>query len=49
MFGLPAKLIEGVFVGRKIENDKKSLDYIKSKLPDCYVCNLNGEVIIGNK
>ena len=49
MFGLPAKLIEGVFVGRKIENDKKSLDYIKSKLPDCYVCNLDGEVIIGNK
>ena len=49
MFGLPAKLIEGVFVGRKLENDKESLDYIKSKLPDCYICNLDGRIIVGNK
>lgn len=49
MFGLPSKLIEGVLVGRKIENDTKSLDYIKSKLPDCYICNLDGKVIVGNK
>lgn len=48
MFGLPTTLIEGVFVGRKIENDKESLDYIKSKLPDCYICNLDGKVIVGN-
>lgn len=48
MFGLPTTLIEGVFVGKKIENDKKSLEYIKSKLPDCYICNLDGRVIIGN-
>ena len=46
MFGLPATLIEGVFVGRRIDNDKKSLDYIKSKLPDCYICNLDGKVIV---
>jgi len=46
MFGLPATLIEGVFIGRKIENDKKSIDYIKSKLPDCYICNLDGKVIV---
>lgn len=45
MFGLPAKLIEGVFVGRNIENDEDSLKYIKSKLPDCYICNLDGIVI----
>ena len=49
MFGLPSSLIEGVFVGRKIENNKESLDYIKSKLPDCYICNLDGKVIVGNK
>ena len=48
MFGLPISLVEGVFVGRKIENDKESLDYIKSKLPDCYICNLDGKVIVGN-
>lgn len=49
MFGLPASLIEGVFVGRKIENDESALKYIKEKLPDCYICNLDGKVIIGNK
>lgn len=45
MFGLPIKLVEGILVGRKIENDKYSLEYIKSKLPDCYICNLDGVVI----
>jgi len=49
MFGLPSSLIEGVFVGRKIEKDLKALEYIKNKLPDCYICNLDGKVIIGNK
>ncbi len=46
MFGLPIKLIEGVFVGRKIENDMSALNYIKSKLPNCYICNLDGKVIV---
>ena len=49
MFGLPSSLIEGVFVGRKIENNIESLNYIKEKLPECYICNLDGEVIVGNK
>ena len=49
MFGLPINLIEGVFVGRKIEKDNNALYYIKSKLPDCYVCNLDGKVIVSNK
>lgn len=49
MFGLPSRLIEGVFVGRIVEKDKKVLNYIKQKLPDCYICNLDGKVIIGNK
>ena len=49
MFGLPINLVEGVFVGRKIEKDNKALNYIKSKLPDCYVCNLDGKVIVSNK
>ncbi len=46
MFGLPPTLIEGVFVGRRIENDKKALEHIKSKLPECYICNLDGKVIM---
>lgn len=48
MFGLPPSLIEGVFVGRKLEQDQEALNYIKNKLPDCYICNLDGKVIIGN-
>ncbi len=48
MFGLPNCLIEGIFVGRKIEKDTKALEYIKDKLPDCYICNLDGKVIVGN-
>ena len=45
MFGITPRLIEGVLVGRKIENDKQALSYINSKLPDCYICNLDGIVI----
>ena len=46
MFGLPVSLVEGVFVGRKIEKDSNALRHIKSKLPDCYICNLDGKVIV---
>lgn len=46
MFGLPNRLIEGVLVGRKTEKDIKKLNYIKSKLPDCYICNLDGKVVV---
>ena len=45
MFGLPIKFVKGVFVGRKIEQDKSALEYIKTKLPNCYICNLDGKVI----
>ena len=48
IFGLSSKLIEGVLVGRKIENDNIALSYIKDKLPDCYICNLEGKVIVSN-
>ena len=49
MFGLPSNLIEGVLVGRKFENDNNYLEFIKRKLPDCYICNIEGKVIVGNK
>ena len=49
MFGLPSRLIEGVLVGRNVENDISTLNYIKSKLPNCYICNLDGQVIVANK
>lgn len=49
IFGLPVSLIEGVFVGKNIEKDETKLKYIKEKLNDCYICNLTGKVIVGNK
>ena len=48
IFGLPPRLIEGVFIGRHLEKNEEALNYIKEKLPDCYICNLDGKVIIGN-
>lgn len=45
MFGLPSSLIEGILVGRKLEKEEESLNYIKEKLPNCYICNLDGIVI----
>lgn len=47
MFGLPIKLVEGVLIGRKLENNNDAINHIKSKLPDCYICNLDGKVICG--
>ena len=49
IFGLPSELIEGIFVGREVEHNKELLTYIKEQLPDCFICNLDGKVIIGNK
>ena len=49
IFGLPSSLIEGVLVGRKLEQDKDSLKHIKEKLSDCYICNIDGKIISGNK
>lgn len=49
LFGLPANMIEGVFVGRLYEKDRKMLKFIKQVLPKCYICNLDGKVIVGNK
>ena len=46
IFGIPSCFIEGVLVGRKRENDRKQLEIIKEKLPQCYICNLNGKIII---
>ena len=49
LFGIPANFIEGILVGRKYENDNKVLKEIKDLIPNVYICNLDGKVIIGNK
>ena len=46
LFAIPKNLFEGVLVGRKFEKDKKVLKHIKEKLPNCYICNLDGKVIV---
>lgn len=46
LFGVPSNLIEGILVGRTYEKDNKVLDEIKKLLPDCYICNLDGKVIM---
>lgn len=46
IFGLPACFIEGILVGRKYESEDVMLKRIKALLPNCYICNLDGKVIV---
>ena len=46
VFAIPKSLFEGVLVGRKFEKNKKVLKHIKEKLPNCYICNLDGKVLV---
>ena len=45
LFGVPANLIEGILVGREYEKNKDIINEIKTMLPNCYICNLDGKVI----
>ena len=45
-FGIPSTYIEGIMVGRKIESNKTLLSKIKTIFPQCYICNLDGIVIL---
>ena len=46
LFGVPSNLIEGILVGRDYEKDNKVLNEIKELLPNSYICNLDGKVIM---
>lgn len=46
IFGIPSCYIEGVLVGRVYEKDRDMLDKIKKYFPNCYICNLDGKVIV---
>ena len=48
LFGIPSNLIEGILVGRKYEKDNEILKEIKALIPEAYICNLDGKVIVGN-
>lgn len=45
LFGIPSNFIEGILVGITYEKDNNILKEIKSLLPNCYICNLDGKVI----
>ena len=46
LFGIPSNLIEGVLVGRKYEHNLEILKEIKTLLPNCYICNIDGIIIM---
>ena len=46
IFGMNRCFIEGIIVGRKVENDDEALKELKKKFPECYICNLDGIVIL---
>lgn len=46
IYGIPSCLIEGILVGREYELDINVLNEIKKLLPNCYICNLDGKVIM---
>lgn len=46
LFGIPPCFIEGILVGREYEKDENILKEIKTIFPECYICNLDGLVIM---
>ena len=46
LFGIPRNCIEGLFVNRQTEKNKKQLNSLKELFPDCYICNIDGKVIM---
>ncbi len=46
LLGIPPCFIEGILVGREYEKDTNALKEIKKIFPECYICNLDGLVIM---
>ena len=45
IFGLPKNCIEGILVGRQVEQNNKHIETLKALFPNSYICNLDGVVI----
>ena len=45
LFGIPATMMKGIIVSRKIEKDLNYLKKIKDLFPWCYICNIDGIII----
>ncbi len=46
LYGLPSNIIEGIMVGRLLETNEEKLKLLKKYFPDCYICNVDGHVIM---
>lgn len=46
ILGIPSCFIEGILVGRILEQNPEKLAMIKKYFSDCYICNLDGKVIM---
>ena len=46
LYGMPSNLIEGILVNREIEEDSNKLKIIKEQFSYCYICNIDGKVIV---
>ena len=46
ILGIPSCFIEGILVGRILEHNPEKLAMIKKYFSDCYICNLDGKVIM---
>lgn len=46
LFGIPSCFIEGIIVSKEIELKQESVNKIKEIFPNCYICNIDGKVIL---
>lgn len=46
LFGIPSCMITGVLVGREYEKNIDILNQIKAMLPNAYICNIDGKIIV---
>lgn len=48
LFGVPSEMIEGILVNDEIKSNTQILNHIHHTFPNCYICDTNGKVLIGN-
>lgn len=46
IYGFPKEFITGIIVSRKFKKNKEILNELKLLFPKCFICNLDGKVII---
>ncbi len=46
IFGLPVAMFKGIMVSRDIEKDITTINKIRKLFPECYICNIDGNIIL---